>query len=171
MRVQAEFLQAADLQDAVSNRVSLLDEGFFTSLSTYIALARRDGQPLVENALTEVLRVAAAAKDKTLRPEIRLLNALMRATTDAERELLYQQQASTLVRHARRFSPAVPAVGSSRSAATRSDNGYFFTLLARMTSDVEQQAAGVGSNPRQRETLALLCTIAKEAQRHKPAAS
>ena len=109
---QAEFLQAEDLQDAVSKRVSLLDEAFFTTASTYIALARRDGQPLVEKALTEVLRVAAAAKDATLRPEIRLLNALMRATTPAERELLYQQQASSLTRRARLHSilATVPAL-------------------------------------------------------------
>ena len=104
---QAEFLQAEDLQDAVAKRVSLLDEAFFTTASTYISLARRDGQPLVENALTEVLRVAAAAKDATLRPEIRLLNALMRATTPAERELLYQQQASTLTRYGSRAALCV----------------------------------------------------------------
>ena len=114
-------MQAADLQEAVSKRVSLLDEAFFTTASTYIALARRDGQPLVESSLTEVLRVAAAAKDATLRPEIRLLNALMRATTAAERELLFQQQASTLTRHARwhRVLLCFPRFVSSRSAPYR----------------------------------------------------
>ena len=97
-RAQAEFLQAADLDEAVTRRVSQLDEAWFNTVSTYIALARKDGQPQVEEKLTAVLRSAAAAKDATLRPEIRLLNALMRVTTAAERELLYQRHAQTLVR-------------------------------------------------------------------------
>jgi hypothetical protein len=91
-------LQAADLNEAVAKRVSLLDETWFNTVATYCSLARRDGQPQVEEQLTAVLRAAAAAKDATLRPEIRLLNALMRVTTAAERELLYQRHASALVR-------------------------------------------------------------------------
>ena len=165
-RTQAEFLQAADLKEAVSKRVSLLDEAWFTAVSTYISLARREGQPQVEESLTAVLRAAAAAKDATLRPEIRLLNALMRVTTAAERELLFFQQAQALVRCA--DAPPACASGLFSRACPRSDNGYFFTLLARVTSDVERQPGGA-LNPKRQETLALLGTIATEAQRYKPA--
>jgi len=100
LNAQAEFLQAADLEEAVKRRVALLDEAWFHTASTYLTLARRDGQQLVEAQLTTVLRAAADAKDATLRPEIRLLNALMRVATAAEREVLYERHSDFLVRHA-----------------------------------------------------------------------
>lgn len=172
-----------------------LDEPWFHAVSTYITLARRDGQPQVEEQLTAVLRAAAAAKDATLRPEIRLLNALMRVTTAAERELLYQRHAAALVRCAdprlaarcltrvrgQLTSAVTSALGRAAHcrahephgvlrahvfARVRSDNEYFFTLLARMTADVEQQPGGA-LNPGQRDTLTMLRTIAKEARRRK----
>jgi hypothetical protein len=52
----------------------------------------------------------------------------------------------------------------------RSDGEYFFSLLARMTSDIERQPGGA-LNPGQRDTLTMLRTIAKEARRRKPAQS
>ena len=48
--------------------------------------AKKEGNTEVCRKLEEVLRVAMEEKQKTLRPEIQLLNNLMAATTVPERE-------------------------------------------------------------------------------------
>jgi hypothetical protein len=53
----------------------------------------------------------------------------------------------------------------------RSDNEYFFDLVARITRDVERQPVSAALNPRRGDTLASLYAIAKEAAQRKPAAS
>ena len=138
----AEFMRAPDLRAAVSARVASLDEAFFAHASTYVALARRDGVPDVVAQLEEVYRVAVSVKEATLRPEIRLLNALLRAESEAQRAPLYAQQAPALV----------------------SDGEYFFALVERMTRDVEAQPGGP-LNARRDSTLAALRAIAREARK------
>ena len=57
-----------------------------TSLSSVLQQAKKEGNPEVCRKLEEVLRIAMEEKQKTLRPEIQLLNNLMAATTVPERE-------------------------------------------------------------------------------------
>jgi hypothetical protein len=106
-------MRASDLRAAVTLRVEQLDEAWFAVVDTYITLARRDGLPEVVAQLEAIYRAAATAKQATLRPEIRLLNMLLGATSAAEREALYTAHAAALVRH-------VPA---ARAAAHVSVNG------------------------------------------------
>ena len=93
-------MRAPDLRAAVTARVDALDEAWFAAASAYVSLARRDGVPDVVAKLEEIYAAACAAKEATLRPEIRLLNQLMRANGEAAREALYAQQAAALVRRA-----------------------------------------------------------------------
>jgi uncharacterized protein (UPF0216 family) len=76
-------------------------------------------------------------KEKTLRPEIQLLNQLLRAKTKAERQSVLAQDPPTLVLN----------------------DGYFFKLLERMAKDVGRQP----ENPKQQELVAQLQAIKFDA--------
>lgn len=117
--VLAELLQAPDIAATARDNVDSINEEFFMVSSTYLDMAKKEGNTEVCRKLEEVLRVAMEEKQKTLRPEIQLLNNLMAATTVPERERVLSQD-------------------TAQQAQTM-NNGYFFGLLDRMISDVNRQ--------------------------------
>jgi hypothetical protein len=98
--------------------------------------AKKEGNIEVVNQLESTLKVALAEKEKTLRPEIRLLNRLLRVKSSAERTAIFQEDLSLL----------------------ESEDGYFAGLLKRMLTDVERQP----EHPRKAELLAKLKTVKQE---------
>lgn len=117
--VLADLLQAPDIAATARNNIDSINEEFFMVSSTYLDMAKKEGNTEVCRKLEEVLRVAMEEKQKTLRPEIQLLNNLMAATTVPERERVLSQD-------------------TAKQAQTM-NNGYFFGLLDRMISDVNRQ--------------------------------
>jgi hypothetical protein len=83
----------------VRARVTSLDSAWFAVASTYVSLARKDGETEVVAKLEEIYRAAADAVQATLRPEIQLLNRLLAARSGAERQALYAAHADALARH------------------------------------------------------------------------
>lgn len=82
--------------------------------------------------------MALNEKEKTLRPEIRLLNRLLRETSSSGRDAVFREDLSLL----------------------GSDDGYFADLVKRMLSDVERQP----ENPRKGELLRKLKDIKQEVK-------
>lgn len=115
----ADLLQAPDIAATARGHIDAINEEFFMLSSTYLDMARKEGNTEVCSKLETVLRVAMEEKQKTLRPEIQLLNNLMAATTVPERERVLSQD-------------------TAKEALTM-NNGYFFGLLDRMISDVLRQ--------------------------------
>ena len=116
-RLLAELLSAPDLGEAVAKNAANLTEEFFMVASTYMNMAQGEGNDEVVETLSTVLEAAFQERMKTLPPEIRLLNVLMRAE-DAE----------------------------AREAAMAADPGAigppFFKLAEQMVKDVSGQPAG-----------------------------
>ena len=116
-RLLAELLSAPDLGEAVAKNAASLTEEFFMVASTYMNMAQGEGNDEVVETLSTVLEAAFQERMKTLPPEIRLLNVLMRAE-DAE----------------------------AREAAMAADPGAigppFFKLAEQMLKDVSGQPAG-----------------------------
>lgn len=79
------LLQARDLAAAARENAGSLNEEFFMVTNTYIAMAQKEGNVEVASQLESVLKAAWAEKQKTLRPEIRLLNRLLELPTAEER--------------------------------------------------------------------------------------
>lgn len=119
----------------MTRRVDDLTEEFFMVGAAYLDMARKEGNPEVVRQLESVMRTAMEEKNKTLRPEIRMLNQLLREKTSSERT-------KTLSEYSAFLSPG----------------SYFFHLLNRMLVDVE------GQRPPQTKLLAQIRTISKEAK-------
>ncbi|KAL0038104.1 hypothetical protein WJX79_002967 [Trebouxia sp. C0005] len=117
--VLADLLQAPNIAATARKNIDSINEEFFMMSSTYLDMAKKEGNIEVCRKLEEVLRVAMEEKQKTLRPEIQLLNNLMAATTVPERERVLSQDTA--------------------KQAQIMNNGYFFGLLDRMISDVNRQ--------------------------------
>jgi hypothetical protein len=119
----AKLLQAGDAAGAVADDyVDSLTEEFFQIGSAYMQLADKEGDASVASNLKAALKVAMDAKQKTLRPEIQLLNRLLAAETAVARK---------------------QALNSGESAARLTMNDrYFFTLLERMEGDVRRSPEG-----------------------------
>ena len=133
------FLVAApDLQAALKTRVDELDEQFFALAAAFLSMAKKDnaGEAVVAR-LELVYRSAMEVKDATLRPEIRLLNALLKAEGEGAREQLMLQHPAEL------------------------ESEYFSSLLARITQDVGLQPSSP-LNAGRATTLATLQVIAAE---------
>lgn len=144
--VLTQLLKSTDLTAASRQLVDHMSEEFFMVGSTYLDMAKKEGEPEVVERLELVLRAAMEAKNATLRPEIRLLNQLLGCEEDAQaRKQLLNRQAS--------------------GDALTSDDGYFFKLLEQVTADVVKQP----ENPRKASLLQWLAQIKVEAnQRLQP---
>ncbi|EFJ12116.1 hypothetical protein SELMODRAFT_425709 [Selaginella moellendorffii] len=114
--VLAEILKSAEKEKRAEELVDNLNEEFFYIASTYLSMAKKEANVEVVNQVENALKAAMAAKDKTLRPEIRLFNKLLRDNSSAERQ-------QTI----------------SENHAYLHEGSYFFELLDRMTKDVESQ--------------------------------
>ncbi|KAG2451149.1 hypothetical protein HYH02_004416 [Chlamydomonas schloesseri] len=138
----AQLLQAPDPTGAARQHVEALTEDFFMTASTYLTLARKEGNADVAARLERALAAAWAVKQATLRPELQLLNGLVRAETDAARRQMYVSGGSDLV-----------------DTLSMNDR-WFFSMLERMTNDVERQPP----NPGKAQLLNRLRSIKKETE-------
>jgi hypothetical protein len=133
----AELIKSDNPQTTAQTHVDSLTEDFFLVASTYLEMAKKEGNAEVVNKIETTLKVAMAEKNKTLRPEIRLLNQLLTDNGVQERAKTIQSNLDYL----------------------RTDS-YFFQLLSRMLADVEKQR----NNPKRLLLLAQLRTISKETK-------
>lgn len=115
----ATLLQAPDIRSAVQSHMSSLTEDFFSTCSLYLEMARKEGNADVKVKLEAVLKVAMEEKQKTLRPEIQLLNSLLSADSTAGRRSILNTPESV--------------------EQLQMNDKYFFGLVERMMSDVKRQ--------------------------------
>ncbi|OAE21745.1 hypothetical protein AXG93_1160s1010 [Marchantia polymorpha subsp. ruderalis] len=99
--------------------------------------AKKEGNLEVVSKLETTLQTALSVKEATLRPEIRLLNQLLRETAEKDR-------ANTIQANLQCLAP----------------DSYFYQLVTRMISDVESQK----SNPNRLRLLTQLRMINKETR-------
>ncbi|KAG0615310.1 hypothetical protein M758_5G031200 [Ceratodon purpureus] len=74
--VLAELLKSKNTQATASKYLDSLTEEFFMVASTYLEMAKKEGNVEVMKNIENVLEIAMAEKGKTLRPEIQLMNAV-----------------------------------------------------------------------------------------------
>ncbi|CAM6088389.1 unnamed protein product [Calypogeia fissa] len=140
--VFAELLKAGDVRAAAQEHVTDLTEDFFLIASTYLDLAKKEGNVEVVTKLESTLQIAMSVKEATLRPEIRLLNQLLRQKDAKELSNIIQSNLQYL-----------------------QPDSYFFQILKRMIADVEKQT----QNPNRLKLLAQLRYISKETNEVKSA--
>ncbi|KAG6550601.1 hypothetical protein Mapa_007854 [Marchantia paleacea] len=133
----AELLKTDDVKAIAEKHVESFSQDFFIIASTYLDLAKKEGNLEVVTKLETTLQTALSVKEATLRPEIRLLNQLLRETAEKDR-------ANTIQANLQCLSP----------------DSYFYQLLTRMISDVESQK----SNPNRLRLLTQLRMINKETR-------
>ncbi|KAH7286350.1 hypothetical protein KP509_32G002800 [Ceratopteris richardii] len=133
----AQLIKAENTVEFAKEHVESLDQEFFMIASTYLSMAKKEGNAEVVNRIETILKTAMQEREKILRPEIQLLNQLLRdkGTSDRKRTMDQFQEYLT-------------------------SDSYFFQLLNRMTLDVENQRKDV----EQMKLLAQLRTIGKEAK-------
>lgn len=132
----AELLKTANRTQFAQEHLDSLTEDFFLVSSTFMEMARKDGNMDMVNQIESALKVAMDEKGKTLRPEIQLLNKLLQQTRSSERSTTFKGNSQYL----------------------RNDS-YFFELLRMMTKDVEKQP----DSPRKSNLLKQLRIIMAEA--------
>ncbi|GIL69087.1 hypothetical protein Vretimale_17336 [Volvox reticuliferus] len=138
----ARLLESPNPHELARQHVEGLSEEFFMMGSAYLTLARKDGNPDVAARLERALTAAWSVKHSTLRPELQLLNNLVRAETEAERKQLYISGGPDLL-----------------STLVMNDR-WFATALGRMAADVERQPP----NPGKAQLLSRLRAIQRETE-------
>lgn len=124
-----------------SDHIDSLTEEFFHTGAAYVAMSQKENNREVEEKITAVMKIAMQVKQSTLRPEIQLLNKLLASTSPTERLQI--------------LNP------TSAGECLVINDGYFFTLLERMRSDVSKQPNG-------QELLKKLDEIKKDALQRLP---
>eukprot|EP00803_Ostreobium_quekettii_P010158 evm.model.scf_1929.1 EVM.evm.TU.scf_1929.1 scf_1929:2076-2726(+) len=143
----AKLLEATDAREVARQSAAQMTEEFFTVGSTYLQMARKEGNAEVAGRMESVLKIAMEEKNKTLRPEIQLLNGLL-----AEEDRVERRRALNRMEAGR---------------VLQMNNRYFFSLLERMRSDVEAQA----DNPGKQALLTKLGEIKDDATARLPGKS
>ncbi|GLI66929.1 hypothetical protein VaNZ11_010959 [Volvox africanus] len=138
----ARLLESPDPTEVARQHVERLNEEFFMTGSAYLTLARKDGNVDVAARLERALTAAWSVKHSTLRPELQLLNILVRAETEAERKQLYMSGGTDLL-----------------STLVMNDR-WFLTALDRMAADVERQPP----NPGKAQLMSRLRAIQRETE-------
>jgi len=118
-KVLADILQSEDKAAAAAEAqvAGSFTEEFFHITSALVQMARNEGNVEMADQLESVYFICVEEKEKTLRPEIRLLNRLLRCGTSKERALL---------------------LVAERDGALQRDDGYFFELVDKMQGDVSR---------------------------------
>lgn len=132
----AELLKTENRQQFAQEHVDSLTEDFFLVSSTYMEMARKDGNMDMVKQIECALKVAMDEKGKALRPEIQLLNQLLRQNSASERSATFTGNVEYL-----------------------RNGSYFFELLRIMTKDVETQP----DSPQKSKLLKRLQIIRTEA--------
>ncbi|EFJ47400.1 hypothetical protein VOLCADRAFT_92060 [Volvox carteri f. nagariensis] len=138
----ARLLESSDPTGVARQSLEGLNEDFFMTGSAYLTLARKDGNADVADRLERALTAAWKVKQSSLRPELQLLNDLIRAETEAERKQLYISGGSDLL-----------------STLSMNDR-WFASALGRMAADVERQPPNQGKA----QLLGRLRAIQKETE-------
>jgi len=136
----AKLLQAeGDAKAVATEYIDSLTEEFFFIGSGYLQLSEKEGDSNVTEKIRGALQAAMEVKQSTLRLEIQLLNKLLAASTPLQRKQILntKQSGEQLIMN----------------------DGYFFTLLNRMTSDVSMQP----DTPAKETLLEQLAAIKEEA--------
>ncbi|KAK9831613.1 hypothetical protein WJX74_002567 [Apatococcus lobatus] len=115
--------QKPSMADIAAQNANSLTEEFFLTTSTYMEMAKKEGNTEIAGKLEEALRTAMAEKQKHLRPEIRLLNQLMQIQDDSQRLKLLQASKNTV----------------------QMNDGYFLKLVDNMMKDLKRQPKSSGS--------------------------
>ncbi|KAG2484601.1 hypothetical protein HYH03_016642 [Edaphochlamys debaryana] len=138
----ALLLDSRDPAATARENLGALSEEFFMTAGTFLTLARKEGNADVATRLERALMAAWDVKQSSLRPELQLLNRLVRAGGEPERRQIYLEG-----------GPSLPPLLSS-------DGRWFFRTLERLTGDVERQPP----NPDKVPLLSKLKAIAREAE-------
>lgn len=142
----AKLLQSSQPAVVAEEHLEQLDQQFFGVANMFLRMAEQEGNTEVFEQLKAALKAAMEVKQKSLRPEIQLLNELLSAEDSAaRRRLLNRQQAGETL---------------------ELDGGYFFQLLQRVTKDLEAQPAHL---PERAVLLEKLRDIRAEAEARLPA--
>lgn len=136
--VLAELLKSKNPQATASKYLDHLSEEFFMVASTYLEMAKKEGNVEVMKKIEEVLEIAMTEKGKTLRPEIQLMNKLLNETDQYER-------AKTI---------------KSNSLYIMDSDSYFYELLQRMSTDVEN----LKDSPKKQKLLTQIRTVSREVK-------
>lgn len=86
----AELLKTENRQQFAQEHVDSLTEDFFLVSSTFMEMARKDGNMDMVKQIESALKVAMDEKGKTLRPEIQLLNQLLQQNRASERSATFK---------------------------------------------------------------------------------
>lgn len=138
----ARLLQAPDAKSVAAEHTESLTEEFFMMSSTYLEMARKEGNPDVSGKLEQVIKIAMDEKQKTLRPEIQLLNTLLACRTREERRKVYEAP-------------------DTLETLTMNDRYFFRSLLDRMIGDVKRQQP----SPKQAQLSKQLMDVKDETER------
>ncbi|KAJ7518175.1 hypothetical protein O6H91_21G058300 [Diphasiastrum complanatum] len=133
----AEMLNSDNPECTAELHLDSLTEEFFLVASTYLCLARKEGNAEVVSQLESTLKAAQKVKERTLRPEIQLLNQLLRDKGTAERRKTIENNKQYL-----------------------NADSYFFQLLGQMIHDVEKQHG----NPQSLKLLTQLRMISSDTK-------
>eukprot|EP01025_Chloroclados_australasicus_P058485 TRINITY_DN7347_c2_g1_i1.p1 TRINITY_DN7347_c2_g1~~TRINITY_DN7347_c2_g1_i1.p1 ORF type:complete len:247 (+),score=28.39 TRINITY_DN7347_c2_g1_i1:1-741(+) len=117
------LLKAKDIQKEADELVEHMDPNFFHIAGTYIEMAKKEGDQNTLGNLTRVYEAAQKARNKTLRPEIQLLNELLWAKKKSWETLL-----------------------NNNAEVLGLDNEYFFELADQLIKDFDQQKNFIQSN-------------------------
>ena len=86
-----EILNADDQAAAIQENIAQIDDAFMYVLSAMIAEAQQQGRTERAQALQNVQNLIVEEAEKQVPPQIRFINNLMRAETDAERRQLLEE--------------------------------------------------------------------------------
>eukprot|EP01018_Ginkgo_biloba_P008445 Gb_30721 [translate_table: standard] len=136
--LMAELLKSDNPQRVAQVHVDSLTEEFFSISSTFMEMARKEGNKDMVKRIEYALKVAMDVKGKTLRPEVQLLNQLLRDTSVFERSKTFNSYKQYLSRES-----------------------YFFQLLSMLSKDVEMMM----DSPQKLKLLKQLDCIKKEAEK------
>lgn len=136
--VLAELLKSTNPKTTASKYLDHLSEEFFMVASTYLEMAKKEGNAEVMKKIENVLEIAMEEKGKTLRPEIQLMNKLLNSTDQYERAKTIQSNALFIA----------------------NTDSYFYELLQRMTTDVEN----LKESPKRQQLLTQIKTVTREVK-------
>lgn len=135
------LLQAHDTRAKATQYVDNITEEFFLMASTYLEMAKKEDNIDVVSQLENVMKVCMEEKQKTLRPEIQLLNTLLATPSrDRRHELMTTPQSIEIM---------------------RMNNEYFDSLINRMIIDVDRQPAQNLALAQQLKDIQQQATVAK----------
>ncbi|KAK9812229.1 hypothetical protein WJX73_005774 [Symbiochloris irregularis] len=117
----AQLLKTEDARALAASMVNSIDEPFFLTASTYLDMAKKENNNEVTEQLESVLKICMEEKQKTLPPEIQLLNTLLSTkTADQRKEIM-----------------SAPVAMKTMTSAS----GKFDKLVNRMMLDIDRQPA------------------------------